>query len=169
MFANKWNFRHVTSSPHYPRSNEMVEKHIQTAKGTLKNAYDEKKDPYLVLLELMDTPLSPVLPSPNQLIQKRNVRGIMPDYIVKNKFDSEQIRSKLKARQDTQKFFHDRKRKDLSTLDVGQNVSIQNQRGTWDPAIIVKKTDNDRSYQIRTKTGNVVSRNRVQKNNIRTV
>ena len=54
-FAKEWNFRHTTSSPHFPQSNGFVERAIQTVKKVLKKAHDGKQDPYLDLLILNTT------------------------------------------------------------------------------------------------------------------
>ena len=35
QFATSWDFEHSTSSPEYPKSNGLVERHIQTLKRTL--------------------------------------------------------------------------------------------------------------------------------------
>jgi Integrase core domain len=35
-FASEWNFQHVTSSPHHPRSNGLAERYVQVAKNILK-------------------------------------------------------------------------------------------------------------------------------------
>jgi hypothetical protein len=37
-FSKTWNFKHITSSPNYPRSNGLAEHYVQTAKNMLKNA-----------------------------------------------------------------------------------------------------------------------------------
>ena len=37
-FAKEWNLKHITSSPHYARSNGFIERSIQTVKTTLKKA-----------------------------------------------------------------------------------------------------------------------------------
>ena len=44
-FANQYNFKHVTSSPHYPQSNGMAKHMVKTAKSLL----EKSADPYLVL------------------------------------------------------------------------------------------------------------------------
>lgn len=56
VFAKGWDFRHVTSSPHFPQSNGFVERAIQTVKKALKKAHDGNEDPYLTLLILNTTP-----------------------------------------------------------------------------------------------------------------
>ena len=50
-FANKWEFEVVTSSPHYPKSNGLIEKNIQTVKQLLRKADESKQDAFLALLE----------------------------------------------------------------------------------------------------------------------
>ena len=32
-FSQEWNFKHVTSSPEYPKSNGFIERHIQIVKN----------------------------------------------------------------------------------------------------------------------------------------
>lgn len=46
QFAESWGFQHVTWSPHYPQSNGLAEKTVQTAKRILTKAKEDKKDPY---------------------------------------------------------------------------------------------------------------------------
>ena len=45
-FTEQWDFRHVTSSPHFPQSNGFVERAIQT----VKKSHDGTEEPYLALL-----------------------------------------------------------------------------------------------------------------------
>lgn len=44
-FAQDYEFRHLTSRPHFPQSNGQVERMIQTIKHLLEKA----KDPYLAI------------------------------------------------------------------------------------------------------------------------
>ena len=55
-FAKEWDFKHVTSSPHYPKANGKVENAVKTAKKIPKKAQEDERDPYLALLAQRNTP-----------------------------------------------------------------------------------------------------------------
>lgn len=46
-FAQEWGFCHSTSSPHFPQSNGLAEKSVQTLKRLFSKAKTDHKDPYL--------------------------------------------------------------------------------------------------------------------------
>ena len=50
-FSKEWTFKHVTSSPEYPKANGFVERHMQIVRNLLKKAKQSGKDPYLAMLE----------------------------------------------------------------------------------------------------------------------
>lgn len=56
----------------------MVERHIQTIKDTLKKSLLEGTDPYLVMLEYRNTPVSKEIPSPAEILFSRKIRGMIP-------------------------------------------------------------------------------------------
>lgn len=69
-FAQDYEFRHLTSSPHFPQSNGQVEQMVQTIKHLLEKA----KEPYLAILDYMNTPLEELGLSPAQLFLARRLR-----------------------------------------------------------------------------------------------
>ena len=77
-FANKYNFQHCTSSPHFPSSNGQAERAVQTVKNLLKNA----TDPFLALLSYRATPLPWCGRSPSELLMGRKIRSTLPTSIM---------------------------------------------------------------------------------------
>lgn len=71
MFSKEWDFEHITSSPHYARSNGKIEKAVNTAKPILKKAKFNDKDPYLALLDWRNTPTEDLDSSPVQNLMGR--------------------------------------------------------------------------------------------------
>ena len=49
VIAHDWDFQHDFSSPHFPQSNGLVERFIQTVKRSMKKAHETKNDPFLSL------------------------------------------------------------------------------------------------------------------------
>ena len=73
-FAASYDFRHVTSSPYFPRSNGQAERMVQTVKHLLRQA----EDPYKALLSYRATPLPWCGLSPVELYMGRHVRTSLP-------------------------------------------------------------------------------------------
>lgn len=169
-FEKTWEFKHVTSSPRYPQSNGMAERTVQTVKQLLKKADREGKDPYLSILNYRNTPLDSDMPSPCQLLMGRRCKTKLP--VSKKLLKSEVPKTQTKNfvnRQNKQKFFYDKKTKELPKLNVQDNVYIQREK-VWEPAIVVEKTDNARSYVVKTSDNKQFRRNRkhlmTNKNNV---
>lgn len=76
-FAEEWNFVHTTSSPHYPQSNGLVEKSVQTVKRLMYKANDSRADYYQSLLVYRTTPLECGM-SPARLLMGRRLRSNLP-------------------------------------------------------------------------------------------
>ena len=55
-FALQWEFKRVTSSPHYPKSNGKAQSVVKTCKNLLKKVDLAKIDVYLSLLDHHSTP-----------------------------------------------------------------------------------------------------------------
>ena len=65
-FAEEWNLHHVTSSPHFPQSNGLVENAVKQAKNLLDKCKKDGSDPLLGLLNLRNVPRDQVLGYPVQ-------------------------------------------------------------------------------------------------------
>ncbi|KAK0143083.1 hypothetical protein N1851_018783 [Merluccius polli] len=66
-FAKEWDFVHTTSSPHFPQSNGLMEKSVQTVKRLMHKAQDSKTDFYQSLLVYGTSHSSVVCLQPNFL------------------------------------------------------------------------------------------------------
>ena len=77
-FASEWEIEVVTSSPHYPKSNGLVERNVQTIKQLLKKVDESKQDAFLGLLEFRNSPISGMEESPAELLMSRKLRTRLP-------------------------------------------------------------------------------------------
>ena len=161
-FEKEYHFKHVTSSPRYPRSNGFIERQVAIAKGVVKKAQQANEDVDLALLRLRTTPLSAKVPSPAVLLFQRRIRDTLPSMIRSTDPMHEDVRAELQDRQAKEKALHDRSARQLPPLIPGQGAMYQNvQTGKWAPAMIRERAPEPRSYVIQTETGQMLRRNRV--------
>jgi len=147
QFTREWNFTLITSSPTYPQSNGQAEKTVQTIKQLLTKASLSGKDPYIALMEYRNTPVCGLPLSPAQMLMSRRLRGKLPSTANQLKPTVVNAKPLLEGQQRKQKYYYDRGTRCLPTLKPGDNVHIR--RGKlWKPAIVVKKTQNPRSYIV---------------------
>lgn len=161
-FAREWGFQHGTSSPHYPQSNGLVERAIQTVKRTLTKVQEAKGDLHLALLSLRTTPVDTDMPSPDELLQGRKMRNTLPAKTDGLSPLQSEVYEKLIARQNRQKEnFDNRGVKELPPLRAGEKVlAREHDTGLWSPATVVEKCQEPRSYLLQTPNGGIRRRNR---------
>lgn len=162
-FSNSWEFKHITTSPYFSQSNGMVERAIQTVKATLKKAMFDKIDPYLVLLEYRNTPISANIPSPAEILFSRKVRGILPcKYSLLKPKLIKNVKPNLIVRQNTQKRYYDRHTRRLRPLHNNEHVFVKNHnKPEWTKCKIVRRNNTPRSYIVKNEqSGKVFIRNR---------
>ena len=74
----KYRVIHITSSHHYPQSNGLAEKFVQTVKSLFYRARGEGADMYNSLMIYHNMPLTSNLQSPIQILQDRTARLQLP-------------------------------------------------------------------------------------------
>ena len=158
--SKKMAFRHVTSSPRYPRSNGFIERQIQTVKHVMKKSRQSGQDLDLALLCLRTTPIDSKLPSPAELLNGRKAQSTLLTKIVDTRQDHDEMRERLQERQDNMVYQHDQHARDLPPLHNGQAVRFRDQDGRWKPATVLNKTRNPRSYIFATPSTSTIRRNR---------
>ncbi|XP_055873601.1 uncharacterized protein K02A2.6-like [Biomphalaria glabrata] len=72
-FANDWSFNHLTSSPHYPRSNRKAESAVKT----IKTLFLKNKDQFMALFKHRSTP-NKTGTSLSQAFFNRRIRTLLP-------------------------------------------------------------------------------------------
>ncbi len=77
-YCKKINVAQTTSSPEFPQSNGLSERHIQTVKNVLLKMFADGKTLWEALAAIRSTPVSGSLPAPAVLLQGRNLRGVLP-------------------------------------------------------------------------------------------
>ena len=55
-FTDSWQIKHITSSPEYPRSNGLAERHVRHLKPLVKKCLQQGDDVQLALLNARATP-----------------------------------------------------------------------------------------------------------------
>ena len=156
--SKKMAFRHVTSSPRYPRSNGLIERQIQTVKHAMKKSRQSGQDLDLALLCLRTTPIDSKLPSPAELLNGRKAQSTLLTKIVDTRQDYDEMRERLQERQDNMVYQRDQHARDLPPLHNGQAVRFRDQDGRWKPSTVLNKTPNPRSYILATPSTNTIRR-----------
>ena len=140
----------------------MAEKAVQTIKNVLRKVTEDKKDFYLALLDLRNTPISDDTGSPVQRLMGRRTKTLLPTtehLLIPKQIKPQAVKRKIKAQKDKQKYYYDRQAKELPTLEVGDRVRTQ-RNSHWEPAIVTGVSTKPRSYIITTPQGEIYRRNR---------
>lgn len=135
-FAKRYDFKHVTSSPNFPRSNGLAEKGVQIVKGLRENTKEGREDFRLGLLAYGSSLLEGGR-SPEELLQGRRIRSTVPDLNI----DAEGRVSKHRKRI---------QRTPLSPMNAGNVVRIKN--GKWSRKTTVLKEVAPRPYLVKTES-----------------
>ena len=156
-FSSSWDFAHSTSSPEYPQSNGLVERHVQTVKQLMKKSKQSRGDPYLAMLNLNTTINKDGL-SPASLMFGRHPRTTLPSLM------EDQPQRKVEVKGKT-RMLYNRNKKDMPSIPPSTTVRILSKRKNekWKKkGMVVSKRSEPRSYNVLNEKGNVVRRNRYQ-------
>ena len=156
-FAEEWDFKHVTSSPMYPRSNGFSERNVRI----IKDIYSKSGDKQMGLLIHRSTQLENGY-TPSELNLGRRTRCDLPRH---GEEDSKAIARKVakiktKERQ-RQKYYHDRRGvRSLEPLKPGNRVRVYDSQRKWQNRATVLEHVAPRSYTVQTDRGTEIRRNR---------
>ena len=161
-FMKQWQIEHRVSSPRNPQSNGMAERCVQTMKASLIKTMEEGKDVDLALLTYKTTPLSHRLPSPEELLNSRKYKTLLPTWIVPTRLQ-ESYRQIMDQGKQIQAQLYNKNARVLPRLEQSQKIVVQldPNKNIWTPAEIIQcPTSDGRSNSLKTVHGGVYTRNR---------
>ena len=138
QFTKDYCFQHCTASPHYPQSNGIAKRAVQTVKNCLKKVLLDKRNPYLVLLDYRNTPMSDDLSSPAQRLMGRRTKKLIPTS--KKLLNPKTISPRIGQKELSQrKRYYDQHSRPLQELMTGYQVMMKT-KDRWQPAKVIAKT-----------------------------
>ena len=153
-FAGRWEFTHVTYSPHYSQSNGKSESAVKQAKRLMQKAHEDRSDPYLTLLALRNTPSESLGLSPAQIMFNRRTRTTLPmaQTLLSSAHDHDAHDALVQSKQ-RQAVYYNRGAKERPPLKVGDTVRTRWQTGgEWEKAKVNKVLPH-RSYELQMRDG----------------
>lgn len=159
-FKKEWNFEHVTSSPHFPRSNGFAERHVAVAKSILRKCHHDGAEIQLALLHHRLTPRNDALGTASEQLMGRIIRSNLPikSSLLKPKV-IDNVPNKLSKVRSVQNDFANRKSRQTKTLFEGDSIRIQRSKRDWCGGTIISKHEQPRSYIVKTDDGRIYRRN----------
>jgi hypothetical protein len=160
-FCKKDDITHTTSSPTFAQSNGLIERNIQTFKTQMTKLILSGQHPLEVLKQIRSQPLGKDLPSPAELLHQRPLQKKKHNTMTLQ--ETQKILQKKKD--EGEKNFNKRHRStSLSTLVEGELVLFKYvspaNKSTWEDAVVQRVCKEPNSYEIKTKNGSVLRRNR---------
>ncbi|XP_053699114.1 uncharacterized protein K02A2.6-like [Sabethes cyaneus] len=158
-FSKCWSFNHVTSSPHFPRSNGLAERFVQTAKALQKKCTEDGSDVQMPLLHMRNTPRDSKLLSPSLRLMSRTLRSNIPATTESLKPRLvDKVSQNLHQEREKQRMYSDKGSATSATFRTGQEVVIQNNNSRlWERGTVLK--EQPRSYKVQLSEGPVLRRN----------
>jgi len=158
IFRRKWQFKHVTSSPHHQQGNGKAEAAVKVFKSILKKSVGDKVDWQLGMLNQRNTANKTGF-SPNSRFHARTTRSAIPALIVTYSPKIPKFKSTIIEKQrEKAKDYYDKTTRLLKPLKEGDIVWIKmnpQRKEHWKKGKVMKKL-NERDYLV--KVNNTVYR-----------
>jgi transposase InsO family protein len=126
-FAKQWDFKHTTSSPHYPQSNGQAENAVKIMKNMIRKVKDSGEDIFQALQIYRSSPLEHGR-SPAELMFNRRIRSNLPmtEILLKTLPDiSSSFKKKQKELKQRQLDNYNKTTSVLPPLKTGDSVRVQ--------------------------------------------
>lgn len=156
QFAKSWNFKIVTSSPRYPKSNGQAERFVKIMKDIMRKA----EDPNAALLLYRNTPITGLEYSPAQMLMGRSLNDLVPaGRKTENRHKYRKIKMQLQQNQAKAQSQYDRTARPRKSFEVGTPVTVRIGPGNWQRAVVTDKCDTPRSFIVTNEDGTELRRN----------
>ena len=166
IFTEKWEIKHIFSSPGHHSANGKAEAAVKVAKHIMMKACRDGSDPQLAILEQRNTPRADTGLSPAQMMFGRKTRSTLPNFpekpykVSQNQYSASKTKRE-KGKQSVKKSF-DKRAKDLPAIPDDTSVYFEHRENKeWILGKIVKRIS-DRTYIIKPSNDSTYRRNRVQ-------
>ena len=130
-------------------------------KSLLEKAKDDNKDPHLMMLEAKNTPIDNYR-SPAELAVGRQLRSVLPvnpNNLKIKTIDDDEFKERRRKDKEKQGKYYDQHTEEIKELRSGEAVRMLRD-GNWEPATVLEKADEPRSYILKTENGRTYRRNR---------
>ncbi len=155
-FAQQYDFKHSTSSPHYTQSNGKVENSVRTVKRLMEKAAEDREDVFLALLAWRNTPAQQLGPSPCQIMFLCRTRTNLPatDQLLASPHAAVS-HDALVAAKARQEHYYNRNTRERAPLCMGNTVHTGwDQSDNWRKATVVDVLPH-RSYRVQFDDGSI--------------
>ncbi|RUM46313.1 MAG: hypothetical protein DSY80_02390 [Desulfocapsa sp.] len=163
-FSRTWEFKHITTSPHFHKANGKAEASVKIIKRMFKRCKKKGMDKWQALLEWRNTITPGENHSPAQKLLSRRTRSMLPAHGSQYKPSVvEKVRERVGEKRKVAKLYHDRSAKPLPQLVIGQPVRVkthpQQPHSDWKPGQVTQVVA-PRSYTVDVNGGSY-RRNRI--------
>ena len=127
LFANEWNFDHVTSSPGYPQSNGKAENAVQTVKRLFNKCKETGVSEFIALLDWRNTQSEGIGLSPAHLLMGHRCKTLLPTArnLLLPRYSTETEFGKMVHRKKNQAFYYNRSARELKSLEPQQQIQMK--------------------------------------------
>lgn len=135
-FVDKWNFQHVTSSPHYLQSNGKAENAVHTVKSLSMKCWVAGVGEFQALLDWCNTLSDGMDTSPAQRLSGCCCKTSLPTSgsLLGPEFSFVNDAAKLCTRKEHQCRYFNLRKCVLCPVKAGETIHICSHTGTWKPA-----------------------------------
>lgn len=153
-FLKEWDVEHITSSPHFPRSNGLAEVSVKIIKNIFRKCEESGSDYFTGLLHYRTTSKTDGNKSPAELLMSRklrtkiptNTKNLKPKVVRFSEYIDNKVSKQLKT-----SLYYNRNCKPSQVFEEGQSILFKKNPKDiiWTKGIIMSKTNLPRSYLVK--------------------